>query len=419
MPGPDRGIQRYRTPGGELRYRVRWRENGRQRSRSFSRLGGEQGARRFQDRLRASRESGGRLVNAAAQQMTLAVFVADVWAPAEERRLQPSSWQTASQIYNKHILHQLGARPIARVDAEDIAEWKDGREAAGVRPPTLIKAMSVLSKIFREAATRNRSTGVLTNPVAMVRRPSARRRLTPRVWGPVVVERVRRELIANSRRIGAAKEPAALRDALLVSTMAMTGCRPGEALALRWASVEGRVRITHRLRGDEIVLGTKTGEQRSTPLLAPLAADLEGLRARSAGGPEDFVFQTPGGGHWVQSDWRNYRARHFFAALKRVESGWGAWRESLADPGVVRESVAGLAQTRPYDLGRHTHSALMLASGMPLQRLARIHGHGLRVLDETYAEQLAEYEESEVRIDPIAEIEAARSIVWGKPGAAG
>lgn len=62
---------------------------------------------------------------------------------------------------------------------------------------------------------------------------------------------------------------------------------------------------------------------------------------------------------------------------------WGAcWRKvtraRLTSPDPVREVVAGLSKTRPYDLGRHTHSALMLASGMTLQRLARIQGHSIR-----------------------------------------
>jgi hypothetical protein len=83
----------------------------------------------------------------------------------------------------------------------------------------------------------------------------------------------------------------------------------------------------------------------------------------------------------------------------------------LSDPEAVRETVTDLASTRPYDLGRHTHSALMLASGMSLQRLARIQGHGIRVLDEAYSEQLAKFEERADRIDPAAEIEAARRLV--------
>lgn len=49
---------------------------------------------------------------------------------------------------------------------------------------------------------------------------------------------------------------------------------------------------------------------------------------------------------------------------------------------------------------------------MSLQRLARIQGHGIRVLDETYSEQLAEFEDRDERIDPVHEIEAARKLVW-------
>ena len=75
-------------------------------------------------------------------------------------------------------------------------------------------------------------------------------------------------------------------------------------------------------------------------------------------------------------------------------------------------------KTRPYDLGRHTHSALMLASGMSLQRLARIQGHSIRVLDQTYSEDLAEYEERDERIDPVREIERARELAWSDGGTA-
>jgi integrase len=204
-----------------------------------------------------------------------------------------------------------------------------------------------------------------------------------------------------------------MRDALLVSFMEMTGCRPGEALALRWREVVDRVEISQALSGAEIRDQTKTKVSRVTPLYRPLRADLAALRELSGAGADDFVFETPNGSHWVETDWRNFRSRHFVAALRRVEKEWPGWREQVEDGDSIRESVAGLAKTRPYDLGRHTHSALMLASGISLQRLARIQGHSIRVLDETYAEELAEYEERAERIDPIEEIELARKLVWG------
>lgn len=115
----------------------------------------------------------------------------------------------------------------------------------------------------------------------------------------------------------------------------------------------------------------------------------------------------------METDWRNYRSRHFVPALRRVEAEWeGGWRRGLAEPADIRESVSGLSATRPYDLGRHTHSALMLASGMSLHRLARIQGHGIRVLDQAYSEELAEFQDRSERIDPVEEIEKARALVW-------
>ncbi|HZK16536.1 MAG TPA: tyrosine-type recombinase/integrase, partial [Solirubrobacterales bacterium] len=204
----------------------------------------------------------------------------------------------------------------------------------------------------------------------------------------------------------------AMRDALLVALTAYTGCRPGEALALRWSDIGTRIAISRRLSGREIVEGTKGGRDRSAPVLAPLGTDLADLREVSGDSDGSYLFRSSTGRHWVEADWRNYRRRHFTPALRRVEDGWESWRHTLPDPSAVCVGVAGLADTRPYDLGRHTHSALMLASGMSLQSLARIQGHGIRVLDESYSEQLAEFEERSESIDPVAEIEAARALVW-------
>ena len=412
MPRQEQGIEWYLTPSGEKRYRVRWREGARQRSRSFSRLTGEHGARAFRASVSQAQQSRVPVAEVPVEGPSLAVFVADVWAPKAKRRLASKSWETTCHIYNKHILHRLGDRQLVAIDVEVLVEWQDALEAAGVGSPTIVKAIGVLSSVFGEAARRPRVTGVLANPVALLDKPAVRRRRRPLVWGPVVVERVRRELLVGSCRVGRAKRLAALRDALLVAFMEMTGCRPGEALALRWLDLDGRVAIERALSGKEIVDRTKTENGRVAPLLGPLCADLAALRCLSGDRPEDYVFQKPGGGHWVETDWRNYRSRHFVPALERVAEGWGEWRDALEDAPAVRESVAGLSRTRPYDLGRHTHSALMLASGMTLQRLARIQGHSIRVLDETYSEQLAEYEERPDPIDPVAEIEAARRLVW-------
>jgi integrase len=413
MARQEQGIERYETPGGERRYRVRWWEDGRHPSKTFRRLSGPRGARAFYQRIRQLQEAGARTSRQSEDELSLALFVAEVWGPRAKRRLAPKTWERDTNVYNRHILERLGPRPLAAIDTEVLVEWQDALEAEGVGASTVIKAISILSSIFAEAVRRSRSTGVHVNPTLPLEKPSGKRRRRPRVWGPVVVERVRYELMVNSRRINPAKKLMAIRDALLVSFTEMTGCRPGEVLALRWRDALERVEISPALSGKEIQDRTKTEVDRVAPLCGPLRADLAALRKLSGDGPDEFIVQKPGGGHWVETDWRNYRARHFVAALGRVEAGWEDWRRSLPDRTEVRESVAGLAETRPYDLGRHTHSALMLASGMSLQRLARIQGHSIRVLDETYSAELAEYEERRERIDPVAEIESARRLVWG------
>jgi integrase len=412
MARQEQGVQYYFIQNGEKRYRVRWRENGRMRSRSFLRVSGEDGARAFYARVREAQEAKGRLTRVSAVSLTLAQFVAEVWGPKTKRRLSGKTWRRDAAIYNKHILEHLGEQPIAEIDAEALVVWQEDLERNGLGSDSIVKAMSILSRIFKEAARRPRVTGVQGNPVALLERPKQKPRRRPLVWGPVVVERVRYELLITSLRINPEKEVMAMRDAALVSLMAMTGCRPQDALALRWSDIEDRVLITKRLSDDEIVERSKNESDRSAPLLKPLRADLDALRRASGDGPLEQIIHKSGGSNYVETDWRNYRSRHFLPALERVEASWEKWREGLEDPEQVRESVYGLSKTRPYDLGRHTHSALMLASGMSLQRLARIQGHSIRVLDDIYSEQLEEFEDAETAIDPIVEIERARALVW-------
>lgn len=65
-----------------------------------------------------------------------------------------------------------------------------------------------------------------------------------------------------------------VRDATLISVLAYTGLRPGEALGLRWGDVRERTLLVQR----SISLGeeadTKTRQHRTVRLLAPLASDV-------------------------------------------------------------------------------------------------------------------------------------------------
>lgn len=75
--------------------------------------------------------------------------------------------------------------------------------------------------------------------------------------------------------------------------------------------------------------------------LAPAAAGLSDY------GPDDYIFRTSEREHWVETDWRNYRSRHFILALKRVEAEWGGWHEGLSQSEQVRGSSPE-SSFRPY-----------------------------------------------------------------------
>lgn len=390
MPVQERGISYYYTPAGEKRYCVRWREGKHHRSRSFRRL---QDARRFYNEARTASERNERLLPAETQKLTLAEFVVQTWAPKAERRNTSKTWKTQKQIYNKHILTQLGGMPLADLDAEDLVEYQDMLEERGVGNPTQLKILGILSSIFREAARRPRKTGVTVNPVALLEKPSAKRRAPARVFGPEVVEKVRYELLKNPiHRPNQSQQLLALRDATLVSLAYMTGARPGEILALKAESINHEIHIAAAVSDSVLVDKTKTNKDRLVPICPALQADLEAYIKACNLQPGDLLFSRDDGSPWTEIDWKNWRRRHFAPALERV-------------------GAQGLDETRPYDLGRHSFSALMLASGMSLPRLAEILGNSVRVLSEVYTATINEYRDKP-HIDPDQEIAAARKRVF-------
>lgn len=388
VPVAERGIQYYLLPNGEKRYRVRYVEGKVHRSRSFRRL---QDARRFHLQVRSSSERGERLLPANAQDLTLAEFALQTWAPKAERRLAAKTYKIHKQIYNKHILGSLGAMPIANLDAEDLVEWQDHMEESGVGNAAQIKAISILSSIFKEAARRPRLTGVQSNPVALLDKPSTKRRHTVKIFSPEEVERVRHQLLTHPHhRRGMNQHNMAIQDATLLSLLYMAGIRPGEALALKTDSIKNELHITSAVSDGVLVDKTKTKQDRLVPIRPALKKDLEAYISTWNLGPGDLLFSRKDGSPWNEATWKNWRRRHFDRALSEL----------------------GMGEARPYDIGRHSCASLFLASGVSLPRTSEILGHSVRVLSEVYAGTINEYKDKP-SIDAEKEIEKARQTVFG------
>lgn len=91
---------------------------------------------------------------------------------------------------------------------------------------------------------------------------------------------------------------------------------------------------------------------------------------------------------WSISDRRNWTQRHFHKALTLAQEIWRDACENDDLPEDRIDELDGMDQSRPYDLGRHAHSTLMLSSGMPLIQLSQIQGHSVRTLSEVYSHEI-------------------------------
>lgn len=381
-------------------WQVKWREDGRQRSRTFA-LKGD--ADRW-DREVKRRQALGPL---AVEQLTargpkLGEWIADRWVPEHGATLARRTRSRYASSYELHIAPWLDDVPLRDLTVARLRNWQADRLAHGVTPATIQKARTFLSSVLRHAAE---SEAIPTNPLALVRAPRAERGDEVEALPPVTVEEIRCVLgasmpipVAAGTRSGRPRRaydmPDArdgtirIRDAALVALLAYSGLRPSEASGLRWADVRERTLLIQRSTEDDgSIKSTKGRKSRTVRLLAPLAADLREWRMAS-GVPDggDLLFPRSDGGAWTKEDWNNWRSRTWRTACRR----------------------AGLDDIpRPYDL-RHSFASLLLAEGRTIHYVAKQLGHSPALTLGTYGHVLDEFEDAE-RIDAEAEIEQARA----------
>jgi len=96
-------------------------------------------------------------------------------------------------------------------------------QAAGVGPAARANADGAAGDLLLRCQLGH----VQSSPVVGVRKPSAKRQRAVTPPSPVVMERMRGELLAACQK----------RDATLVSILAYAGLRPQEALGLLWSNV--------------------------------------------------------------------------------------------------------------------------------------------------------------------------------------
>lgn len=269
---------------------------------------------------------------------------AERWLESLPARLRPRTVKSYRELYRLHIaptLKEIGLAEIKRVQVKALLLDK---QRQGLSRNTVRLIGACLSALCSEAI----DDGLLaaSPAVALGRWLGARgdhgdpggRQRTIR---PFSAEQLAR-LLATARELCPRYYP-------LFLTLARTGCRPGEALALRWIDVnfQSREILIERALSAGRVGATKTGRSRRADMSRELAAVLGRLRKETKA-PAGWVFLSRAGG-LINEDWPR---RVFAKVLERAQ----------------------LSGHTPYDL-RHTFATLHLAKGHPITYVSAQLGH--------------------------------------------
>ncbi|MGH2945761.1 MAG: tyrosine-type recombinase/integrase [Solirubrobacteraceae bacterium] len=351
----------------DLPWRVRWRQDGHNRSRSFAT---KKAADRFDRRVKDLRASGELhlLDEEPRGTMTLYDYTYDVWWPeyAEVNLTDETRASYATQL-DLRIIPKWGKQPLRTLEPGPIEGWVSKLRKAGVGDATVLKTLTVFRAILKRA---ERDREIDRNPIPLVAKPKQKPKRAPRPIAPYLVERMRALMLKppprldkRGRRIPARDPLLREMDAMLVSVLAYSGPRPeSEALPLAFEQV-GRRTITFRATKSGVVV------ERETRLLEPLARDLRRWRLRCPPSEHGLVFPSSRGDQWTGDDWDN-------------------WRERIFQPAAI---AVGLPKdTRPRDL-RGSFASLLIYEGIDVVELAPELGHSPATCLRYYARVFEEF----------------------------
>ena len=152
----------------------------------------------------------------------------------------------------------------------------------------------------------------------------------------------------------------------LIKFLFLTGCRTGEALALRWSNITpdlSSITFSESYSSKlKIVKGIKTGKPRRFPVNADLRGLLRRLRVDSK---TDLVFPNHRGG-FINGD----------------RLGYDIWRVGIVNPLV---ETGGIESYRCLYTTRHTFITMTLAAGLTVSQVAMLVGNSPAVILKHYA----------------------------------
>lgn len=276
--------------GRGLRYRVRWYEFGKQRSRSF--------------RTRAEADRHWFRVNTTpAQRPAPEVTVGELSAKwvATKAGLRPKT-REAARTASAHVVAEFGLDPADSILPSEVRVWNAGMTGSASLRRQCLLALSAMMQLAVDDGL------IGSNPCASVKPPRAGRR------DPVFMQPA--ELLRLADCAGS--------DRLMVLVLGTTGLRIGEVMNLKVGDFDPRRR---RLR----VRSAKNHQARDVPVAPTLAAELSEVAAGRSDG--EWLFLSPHGHQLEPANWRRNRFRQATTA---------AGREGM-EPHELRHTAASLA----------------------------------------------------------------------------
>jgi len=311
---PDRWEVRYRQPSGITT-----------RKRGFTT---KRDASAWASKVETSKAEGAYVSPARGR-----VTVGDLsvgWLARAGQTLSPSYYRTISYAYGKHVEPKWAAVAVSKVDSLDVKAWAASITRNGSSATVVNRAVGILAGILDDAVEHR----------ALVFNPA--RQKSPK----------RHVYLTEADVCRLAEESG--RHADLVLTLAFTGLRWGEAIALTVADVEFLKRriSVHRNAvqvGRDFEVGqTKGKENRTVPVAASVLSRLA-VRCEGKTGA-DLLFPARGGGY-----------------LKRPSYDETGWFNGAVERAAVQTVT-------PHDL-RHTCASLAVSAGANVLAVSRMLGH--------------------------------------------
>ena len=343
-------IQKYITDNDQIRWRVRWRDNGKQRSKSFDR---QRLARDFMIKLEHDMRQGAYV---SPVKITVDAYLDD-WLPIHTQNLSDKTKLNYRSMIDRRINPYIGKIEIQKLNAGHIEKMYSNL-SVDLSPTSIYYVHSILSAALKSAM---RQRLISTNPCTLLKPPEKKTSFEGKMVPPDQV----------SKYLDAIKDTW-IYPAVIISITC--GLRRGEIVGLKWSDINFKTRkltvnrSAYRLKNEMLEKPPKNGKVRSVYIPDTLATLLhqqkkQQKRYRLLLGPE-----------YIVSDY-----------VIVYEDGHRPRPDGLSRFFRRRIKAKGLDHIRFHDL-RHTAASLMLYGGNDLKTVSDTLGHSsIKITADIYA----------------------------------